>query len=291
MSAVVAVGEGLFEVGLDGDAALRRGFGGDAPNAAVMAALAGAEARICTRVGDDAFGRLLLEFWRNCGVDTRFVGVDGDAPTGIYVNEGSPTGHRFHYHRVGSAGSRLRPVDVSGLAFAGAAIVHVTGITLAVAPAAAEAALARAPRSSFAVNYRAALRPDTDALLAAARSADVVFVSDDEADTLLGERAPERVAAALGARAAELVVTSGSRGAAVLAEGRWTWHPAPLVTVIDAAGAGDALAGCYLAERVRGRAPRDALRVAVLAASLSCTRWGCALSYPGRAELETFTAY
>jgi 2-dehydro-3-deoxygluconokinase len=287
--AIVGVGEGLFEIGLDpGDGPLRRGYGGDAPNAATMAALAGAQARICTRVGDDAFGRLLVAFWDRCGIDTRFVRVDGEAPTGIYVNESSEKGHRFHYHRTGSAGSRLRPDDLTGELLDGVAVVHVTGITLAVAPEAAVAALARAPRSSFAVNYRPALRPDVDALLTAARSADVVFISDDEADALLGAREPQLVAEALGARADELVVTSGSGGGAVLAAGVWHTVPAPAVTVVDAAGAGDALAGCYLAERTSGRPPADALRVAIGAASLSCTRSGCAASYPRRAELDAF---
>ncbi|HET7568685.1 MAG TPA: PfkB family carbohydrate kinase [Gaiellaceae bacterium] len=289
MSAVAAIGEGLFEIGLDaGGDALRAGYGGDAPNAAVMAALAGAEARIGGRVGDDAFGRLLLAFWRERGVDTSFVRVDETAPTGIYVNEATPAGHRFDYHRTGSAGSRLAPGDLDGGLLADVAVVHLTGITLTVAPDAARAAIARAPRLSFAVNHRPRLSPDADVLLAAARVADVVFVSDEEGEALLGEREPERIAAALGGEAEELVVTTGSRGASVLAGGAWAEVSAPAVEVVDAAGAGDALAGCYLAERVRASEPAEALRVAVAAASLSCTRRGCAASYPDRAALDAF---
>lgn len=299
MSAIAAIGEGLFEIGLDasgGDEQLGCGYGGDAPNVAVMAALAGGDARICGRVGDDALGRLLLAFWRRRGVDVRFVVTDPAAPTGIYVCEASPAGHRYDYHRSGSAGSRLGPNDVTPELLGGVGIVHFTGITLSVSSTAADAAhaaaeLARATgaRVSFAVNYRPALAPSVETLLAAARSADIVFVSHDEAEMLVGENEPVRIADAIsvGART-ELVVTSGSRGATVLADGAWTSVPAPAVTVVDAGGAGDALAGCYLAERSRGRSPEDALRVGIIAASLSCTRRGCAASYPERHELEAF---
>lgn len=287
MNALAFVGEGLFEIGLDGET-LGAGYGGDAPNAAVMAALAGADARLGGRVGDDAFGRMLLAFWQERGVDTRFVRVDETAPTGIYVNETTEAGHRFDYHRTGSAGSRLAPEDVSEELLADVATVHLTGITLTVSPAAARAALDRAPRVSFAVNHRPRLAPDPAALLAAARAAQIVFVSDEEGEALLGEREPERIAAALGGEAEELVVTSGARGAAVLAGGAWSEVEAPPVEVVDAAGAGDALAGCYLAERVRGSEPAAALRTAVAAASLSCRSRGCAASYPNRTELDDF---
>lgn len=300
MSTIATLGEGLFEIGLDADEdeqPLRRGYGGDAANSAVMAALAGADARLCGRVGDDAFGRLLLAFWASRGVDTRFVRTDSTAPTGIYVNESTRAGHRFHYHRSGSAGSRLCPADVTDDVLAGVDVLHLTGITLSISVSAAaaaqtatESARANGARISFAVNHRRALSPDADALLAAARSADVVFVSDDEAEVLVGEREPQRIAESLVGDDAELVITSASRGATVRAGGVWSELSAPAVTVVDAAGAGDALAGCYLAERSRARMPVDALRTAIHAASLSCTRWGCAASYPDRAELDAFAA-
>jgi 2-dehydro-3-deoxygluconokinase len=288
------IGEGLYELGVDeGDvrAAPRGGYGGDAANTAVMAARHGG-ARLCGRVGDDALGRLLLEFWRSSGVDTQAVKVDS-APTGIYVNERlRPGGCRFHYHRRGSAGSRLCAADITDAFLDGLDAVHYTGITLAISTSAASAARLAARRAreqgalvSFAFNYRPALNGDARELLACARAADVVFLSVEEARAVLATDEAEEVARALGAAPMEIVLTLGGGGATAMADGSHVQVEAAPVEVVDASGAGDALAAVYLAERIAGAAVEHALTQAVAAASLSCRSFGAALSYPEASEL------
>ena len=286
------IGEGLYELGVDEGAvedAPRGGYGGDAANTAVMAARLGG-ARFCGRVGDDALGRLLLEFWRRSGVDTRSVSIDG-APTGIYVNERRAGGGcRFHYHRRGSAGSRLSADDVDDAFLDGLDALHYTGVTLAISTSAAAASrlAARHARDrgalvSFAVNHRPALHPDRRELAAAARDADVVFASAEESELVLG-------AAARSAASQELVLTLGADGAIAFAGGEEVRVAAPPIESVDASGAGDALAAVYLAERIAGVPVERALTRAVAAASLSCRSFGAALSYPGAAELEAAAA-
>jgi 2-dehydro-3-deoxygluconokinase len=295
--ALGAVGEGLFEIGVDegGDGPLRRGYGGDVANVCVMAARAGTIARLGARVGDDAVGRALLMFWRKAGIDVDHIRIADDAPTGIYVNERMHDGsHRFDYHRRGSAGSGLTADDLADSFFDGLGVLHTSGISVAVVPGTAEACVERARRFgaaiSFAVNHRPTLGGDPDALLAAARSADVVFVSVDEAQALLGTFSPDDVPAALGSSASEVVVTAGADGALLSHDGAATAVAAPAVEAIDAAGAGDALAGAYLAARLQDLTPAEALRRGVAAAALSCRSFGCALSYPSAAEVEAAAA-
>ena len=91
---------------------------------------------------------------------------------------------------------------------------------------------------------------------------------------------------ALGHGPSELVVTLGADGAAIAAGSEVLTIRAPAVDAVDAAGAGDALAGAYLAARIRGLDPEPALRRGVAAAALSCRAFGCALSYPDGAEIE-----
>jgi 2-dehydro-3-deoxygluconokinase len=288
-----AVGEGLFEIGLDkGDTGpLRRGYGGDVANVCVMAARAGIGARLAARVGADALGRALLAFWGAEGVDVGHVQIEADAPTGIYVNERTPgSAHRFDYHRRGSAGSLLAPEDIAPAFISGLAVLHTSGISLAVVGAATAAAAERARAAgaliSFAVNHRPNLDGDPEAVLAAARGADVVFISAEDAELLLETSAIEEVREALGHDPSELVVTLGANGAAIAAGSEVLTIRAPAVDAVDAAGAGDALAGAYLAARIRGLDPEPALRRGVAAAALSCRAFGCALSYPAGAEIE-----
>jgi 2-dehydro-3-deoxygluconokinase len=288
-----AVGEGLFEIGLDkGDTGpLRRGYGGDVANVCVMAARAGIGARLAARVGADALGRALLAFWGAEGVDVGHVQIEAGAPTGIYVNERTPgNAHRFDYHRRGSAGSLLAPEDIAPAFISGLAVLHTSGISLAVVGAATAAAAERARAAgaliSFAVNHRPNLDGDPEAVLAAARGADVVFISAEDAELLLETSAIEEVREALGHDPSELVVTLGANGAAIAAGSEVLTIRAPAVDAVDAAGAGDALAGAYLAARIRGLDPEPALRRGVAAAALSCRAFGCALSYPAGAEIE-----
>ena len=138
---IVAIGEGLYELGLDDAGGQpREGFGGDSANTAVMAALMDVPARIVGRVGGDAVGRRLLAFWRTRGVDIEDVVVDPLRPTGIYVNRRGEDGvHRFDYHRSGSAGCAIEPADVALVPTEGVAFTHYTGIGLSVSATSAQA--------------------------------------------------------------------------------------------------------------------------------------------------------
>ena len=51
-------------------------IGGCASNAAVVLAKLGMRAKVCGRVGDDAFGRYIAETFDAYGVDTRGLRVD-----------------------------------------------------------------------------------------------------------------------------------------------------------------------------------------------------------------------
>src|ERR1043166_7855994 len=70
--------------------ALHQGFGGKGANQAVAAGKLGASVTMIGRVGDDPFGRPTLAHLRTPGIDTTFVGVCSNAPTGmasIYVSD------------------------------------------------------------------------------------------------------------------------------------------------------------------------------------------------------------
>ncbi|WP_285693032.1 sugar kinase [Actinomadura sp. NBRC 104412] len=276
---------------------LGRGFGGDVANVAVMAARMGATARLLTRVGEDAPGRLLMDFWRRARVDVDRVTVDASAPTGVYVNAVRAGEHRFHYYRSNSAASLLGEEDVDGGLLEGADALHTSGISLAIsgssaraAERAADLARERGVTVTFCVNHRPSLRPDPERGLRFARAADIVVLSGEDARALLGTGEPDRVRDALGDGPREIVLTDGAAGALVLTDGAEHRVASPPVRVVDTAGAGDALTGTYLARRLAGARPAEALETAVIAAALSCRYPGCARSYPTADEVARVAA-
>src|ERR671922_1374245 len=105
---IVSIGEPMIEFNEIEEKHYLQGFGGDSSNMIIAAARTGARAAYITRVGDDEFGRMLLDLWKREGVDTSGVIVDAEAPTGAYFVTHGPQGHVFSYLRKGSAASHIK---------------------------------------------------------------------------------------------------------------------------------------------------------------------------------------
>jgi sugar/nucleoside kinase (ribokinase family) len=97
--------------------------------------------------------------------------------------------------------------------------------------------------------------------------ADLVFLNEAEYRGLYGAR-PHLSASA--------ILKRGAAGAEFRAEGVWYRIPAPEVDEVDSIGAGEILAGSFLALRARGLAENRALTYAVAAAARSVTEFGVA---------------
>lgn len=292
MSTIGAIGEGLIELTPADSGSLDVHFGGDAANVAVMAARLGAETRIGGRVGADLFGDRLLAFWDRQGVDTAAVVRDPEAATGLYLNETHPDGgHRFTYWRTGSAGSRLRPGDLGRTFFRELGVLVVTGVTLAVSATSTAAAMdavergrAGGARIALVLNHRRALGGDPADLADLARTSDLLIASADDAEAVFGVADVAKLRVHLTPGPAEVVITAGARPVVAASGDELAEQAVPHVEVRNAAGAGDALAGAYLAARVRDLPVETRLAWGVAAASLSVQEEGCASAYPSAEE-------
>src|SRR5215204_3784559 len=105
---IVALGEPMIEFNQTerGGRSYLQGFGGDSSNFIIAAARQGAHTGYLTALGDDAYGRMFLDLWRNDGVDAGAIKIDRSAPTAVYFVTHDKTGHAFHFYRTGSAASR-----------------------------------------------------------------------------------------------------------------------------------------------------------------------------------------
>lgn len=84
-----------------------------------------------------------------------------------------------------------------------------------------------------------------------------------------------------------VVVTLGELGALVRDAGGAARIPAPAVTAVDTTAAGDAFNGALAVALAEGEELAAAVRFAVVAGSLACTRRGAQPSLPSRAEVQT----
>jgi 2-dehydro-3-deoxygluconokinase len=309
MSGVVTLGEtmGLLTPNVVGHLqhvpTMTLGIGGAESNVAIALARLGTPVSWIGRLGADSIGDKVVRELTAERVDVH-AHRDPVAPTGLMLKERPPGGAtRVWYYRAYGAGARLSPADVDTDLIAGAALLHITGITPALGegPAAAvrkavDIARAAGVTVSVDVNYRSALWTSEAArpvLRELVTEADIVFAGDDEARLLLGtdSRSPLELADGLAALGpAEAVLKLGADGALARIDGRTHEQPAIPITLVDPVGAGDAFVGAYLAERLAGRDVATRLRTATRAGALMCTVPGDWEALPTRAALSASRA-
>lgn len=297
--AILALGEAMIEFNQSrpGHPEFLQGFGGDTSNFCIAAARQGASAGFVSAVGDDQFGRLLCELWQREGVDTDFVRIDRDAPTGVYFVTHGPNGHQFDYLRAGSAASRYAPDDLPLDALAAAQAVHLSGISLAIGTAACDAAFAaigharnHGAKVSFDTNLRLKLWPLPRAravMREALRLTDICLPSWDDVTALTGADDRDAIVDAMLELGPQVVALKlGKDGAYVATPHERRVVPGFAVAAIDATGAGDCFGGTFVARLVAGDDPFTAARYANAAAALSTTGYGAVAPIPRKDAVE-----
>ncbi|MDX3229899.1 ribokinase [Streptomyces sp. ME19-01-6] len=270
--------------------------GGKGANQAVAAARLGARTALLARVGEDGYGRLLLESQRDAGVDTAGVLVGG-APTGVALITVDPSGDNSIVVSPG-ANARLTPADVRAAADL-LASARVVSLQLEI-PLETVATVAEAVRTGTAgegaqgVGPRLVLNPSPPAALPAEvlAACDPLVVNEHEARFLLGddpagrEEAPDAWAAALLARGPRsVVVTLGAAGALVADRDRTVLVPSLPVKAVDTTGAGDAFTGALAWRLGVGDDLETAVRFAVRVGAAAVTRDGAQESFPTAEEV------
>ncbi|WP_405553532.1 sugar kinase [Streptomyces canus] len=304
---VVTFGETMAALRAQGALRLGGGLGlsvaGAESNVAIGLARLGHRVRWAGRVGADELGALVLRTLRAEGVDIdHAVTDDTDRPTGLLLTEprlGTLT--RVSYYRAGSAGSAVSPADVLPALTPGARILHLTGITPALSPSAAEAVLAAATTAREAgitvcldVNYRSRLW-STDRARTALRPlldhTDLLIASEDELPLVLeqpGADEAEAVKGILAAGVTEVVVKRGARGATSVTADGATDRAARQVDAVDLVGAGDAFVAGYLSGLLDGADIPARLHRAVTTAAFAVATRGDWEGLPTRDELGLF---
>ncbi len=265
--------------------------GGKGANQAVAAArVSGPDGAVTMigRVGDDAFGKRLLDNLRRENVNTDAVRTTRSSPSGLAVVAVEESGENSIMVAAG-ANQCVTPGDVSDAEdlIRGADLL-LTQLEIPVSSVVAAVAIASTAGVPVILNpapMRASLPPE---LL----QVDVICPNQGEAAAIVGrdvetvDDAIEAVAKLRDLGAASAIITLGSNGAVVGDSKEIRWIRPFEVTAVDTTAAGDAFAGA-LAVRLAEGAPLDeAARYACAAGACAATRHGAQDGMPGRLDIE-----
>jgi pseudouridine kinase len=273
-SGVVAIGGALVDVrarsrtgwapGRSLPGVARLDAGGAARNVAVDLAWLGHRVTLLTAVGDDPLGAWLLDATAQAGVDVRHV-LRAAGTTGLYVSVQGPADESWSVADAGLV-EALPPADIAQWApLITEAPVVVADANLTESVHQALAGMARGARVLLGTSPDKAAR-----LRPALGGAALVVCNRAEALALTGLPGTlswQALGTALLTEGVErAVITDGVRGIGVITADGTAVAPAPDVAVVDATGAGDAVAAAAVHAWLAGLDPEATAHLAVAAA-------------------------
>jgi len=260
--------------------------GGSGAIMACGAARLGLRTAFAGVVGDDAFGRFMIDALEARGVDTRGVRVDPDRPTGLSVVLARDD-DRATLTSLGTIGD-LAGAAVDPDLLVQARHVHVASYYLQRAlqpdlPELFDAVHAADASTSIDPNWDPAERWDSD-LLALLSRTDCFLPNSTEARDITGVDDIDVAAQALAGHGGVVAIKFGQGGGLVIQGDEVVRSESIPADVVDTTGAGDNFDAGFIAARLRGWPLARCLSVAVACGSLSTRAAGGTAAQPTMEE-------
>jgi sugar/nucleoside kinase (ribokinase family) len=245
-------------------------IGGCASNAAMDLARVGVGVGVVGCVGDDVFGRFVIETLEGRGIDVRTIRrLPGVGTSGTLIVNVAGEDRRF-IHAIG-ANAHVTAADIPLEQVRQAKVLYVGGYLLMPGMKAGElASLFRQARAAGVTTVLDIVLPGAGdhwpELAPVLAETDVFLPNDDEAALITGLEDPCRQAERFHSAGVRTVaITCGGRGTVLLGEGLRVKAGAYPTSYVGATGAGDAFDAGYIAGLLAGGDP------------LRCLEWGSAL--------------
>lgn len=257
------------------------GFGGKGANQAAIAALCGAEVFFIGSIGKDSFGDSIVENFNTINVNCEFIErsnrttsiahitVDGKGENKIIIIPDAD--QDMTSERANQSISEIKNLS---------AVIAQNEINQEVTIAAFRAAK---EKGCMTVLNPAPYKEISEELL---NLTDLLIPNENEFRQMVGLSDSEPIELSDLSFSGDLIVTLGENGA--IFRGKNEDHisvPAPVISVADTTGAGDAFVGAFVFSLTSGHSVELAMKFAIEVASLSVTRPGAQASYPSPGEL------
>jgi 5-dehydro-2-deoxygluconokinase len=285
-------------VGLEDVETFGKFLGGSATNVAVAAARHGRTAAVVTRTGDDPFGRFVHQALKELGVDDAYVRSVSGLPTPVTFCEIFPPDDfpLWFYRWPKAPDLEIRPdeLDLDAVREAGVFWCTVTGLSQEPSRAAHHAAWTvrdKRDQTVLDLDYRPMFWESrevaTEQVGQALAHVTVAVGNLDECEVAVGEREPERAAAALLDRGVDLaVVKQGPLGVLARTRDETVQVPPAPAHVRNGLGAGDGFGGALCHGLLSGWALPRMLAFANVAGAIVASRLECSTAMPSSAEVE-----
>jgi ribokinase len=265
---------------------LSLGGGGSAANVAVGASRLGVKSEFVGAIGFDAFGRVLLEELEHEGVDVTHVKILASVNSGLTVLSVNKIGQVIMFGYTG-ASDMLHPLDINRSCISNAEHVHITGLALDTAVAAAK--MAREANIVVSVDPgRIMSRVGISGLSPLLENAAQILLNHEEAKQLTGSDDLDDAANILFKTGPKTVIIKrGSKGVFGATPDSKISVPVYPVKVVDTTGAGDAFSSGFITAQLEGKTLKESLEFANATANLKITKVG-ARALPTRKMVERF---
>jgi sugar/nucleoside kinase (ribokinase family) len=281
---------GQFEKVVD-DATLT--VGGSGTIFAMGAAQLGLRVAYCGVVGDDTFGRFMLDHLHQRQIDTRGVIIDPALKTGLSVILNVPNDRAILTHL--GAIDALRAEQVNATLLAQSRHIHITsfflqhnlrpGLATLLAQARAEGATV-----SLDTNWDPNQRWD-DGLRQVLTQTDLFLPNAQEALAITRTATLDDALASLTSTIPTVAIKNGEQGAVCRRGDERVRDPGFPTQVVDTTGAGDSFNGGFLYGWLNGWALADALALGCACGTLSTQAAGGTAAQPTLAQAQTLVQH
>lgn len=269
----------------------KMGAGGKGFNQCVAAHKAGADVTMVTKMGKDSFANVALDVMDELGMTKEHIFFNEEDATGIaliLVDEGTSQNEIVI---VPGACATITKEDTDSIEELIKSSEYIL-LQLEVNQDANERVVDCAYKNGVKVILNTApYSPVTDEFLSKVY---MVTPNEVEAEEMTGIKIDSLEAAKKAAEVfrskgvKKVVITLGSRGVFISADGREEIVPCFKVNALDTTGAGDAFNGAFLTALAEGKDEWEAARFANALAAISVTRLGTTPAMPTREEVEAF---